>query len=116
MITFAHRSESPNNKQATCARYVVDHRPEKDEPWRLRITCGGDRLECTGDTTTHSASMETIKLQLNDIVSTPGAKAATGDTSNMCLASLLPESEHVRFKLDLIPQATQECCELENKS
>ena len=103
VITFIPRSEMPSDKQATYARYVVDYRPEKDEPWRLRITCGGDKLEYRGDTTTHSATMETIKLQLNNIVSTPGARAATGDISNMYLNSDLPEAEFVRFRIELIP-------------
>ena len=107
VVFFINRSELPTNKQATYARYVVDYRPEKDEPWRLRITCGGDRLDYDGNTTTHSASMETIKLQLNDIISTKGGKAATGDISNMYLASDLPEAEYVRFRLDLIPEAIQ---------
>ena len=116
VVTFICRNEVPEGKQATYARYVVDYRPEKDEPWRLRITCGGDKLDYNGDTTTHSASMETIKLQLNDIVSTPGAKAATGDISNMYLASLLPESEYVKFRLDLIPAAIQSHYDLRAKA
>ena len=105
VVTFIAKSDLPTNKEATYARYVVDYRPEKDEPWRLRITCGGDRLEYVGNTTTHSASMETIKCQLNSIISTPKAKAATADISNMYLGSDLPEPEYVRFRLSLIPDA-----------
>ena len=103
VVTFIPQREMPKDKKATYARYVVDYRPEKDEPWRLRITCGGDKLDYVGDTTTHSASMEVIKLQLNSIVSTVGAKCATGDISNMYLNSDLPEAEYVRFRMDLIP-------------
>jgi hypothetical protein len=105
VVTFIARHDLPDGKTATYARYVVDYRPEKDEPWRLRITCGGDKLDYYGDTTTHSASMETIKCQLNSIISSPGAKCATGDISNMYLESLLPTPEYVRFRMDLIPAA-----------
>ena len=104
VITFIARWEMPKDKKATYARYVVDYRPEKDEPWRLRITCGGDKLEYFGDTTTHGASMETIKCQLNSIISTQTAKCATGDISNMYLGSNLPDAEYVRFRLSLIPE------------
>ena len=54
VVTFIPKGEvPPMGKQATYARYVVDYRPEKDEPWRLRITYGGeDKLEYHGDTTT----------------------------------------------------------------
>ena len=103
VITFIAKMDVPAGKQATYARYVVDYRPEKDEPWRLRITCGGDRLEYYGDTTTHSATMETIKCQLNSIISTKGAKCAAADINNMYLESLLTEAEYVRFKLSQIP-------------
>ena len=112
VVIFIPRHEVPNDKQATYARYVVDFRPEKDEQWRLRITCGGDKLEYAGDTTTHSASMETIKCQLNSIVSAANAKCATGDISNMYLGSDLPEAEYVRFRLSLIPRAFTEAYNL----
>ena len=108
VVEFIDKSSVPRDKQVTYARYVVDYRPEKDEPWRLRITCGGDRLDYDGNTTTHGASMEVIKCQLNDIVSTPGARAATADISNMYLGSDLPESEYVRFQSNLIPQAIKD--------
>ena len=62
VIAFIARHQVPQGKRATYARYVVDYRPEKDEPWRLRITCGGDRLEYNGNTTTHSALTEPIKM------------------------------------------------------
>ena len=105
VVTFIAHNDMPMRKKATYARYVVDYRPEKDEPWRLSITCGGDKLDYFGNTSTHSASMETIKCQLNSIISMNGAKAATGDISNMYLGSDLPEAEYARFKLDLIPEA-----------
>ena len=56
--------------------------------------------------------MEAMKCQLNNIVSTPNAKAATADALNMCLGSDLPESEHIRFRSDLIPQAIKDHCGL----
>ena len=116
VVTFICKIELPSDKQATYARYVVDYRPEKDEPWRLRITCGGDKLEYDGDTTTHSATMETIKCHLNKIVSTTGARAATCDISNMYLGSDLPEAEYVKFRLDLIPAQIIEAYGLQDKA
>ena len=62
----------------------------------------GDKLECAGDTTTRSAGMETIKLQLNDILSTTEAKAATADISNVCQELLLLEAQCICFWLDLL--------------
>ena len=70
--------------------------------WSLALgTCGGDRLDYDGDVTAHTASMETIKCHWNSVLSTPNAKYATGDISNMYLMSLLPDAEFVRFRWDM---------------
>ena len=62
-------------------------------------------LDYDGDVTAHTASIETIKLHWNSVLSTPGMKYCTGDISNMYLMSALPpgEEEYVRFWYDLIP-------------
>ena len=60
--------------------------------------------------------METIKCQLNSIISTPGAKAATGDISNMYLESLLSDAEFVHFNLSLIPKPFIEAYNLQKLS
>ena len=95
VIAFMPKSSILAGKQATHARCVVDCCPEKDEPWQIRITCSGDEPEHSGETATHSASVETIKCQLNSIMSMHGAKGAVGDISDMCLNSDLPDEECV---------------------
>ena len=70
--------------QVTYPRYVVAVRPEKSEPYRTRITAGGDRIDYEGNVTTHTASMETIKMHWNSVISTLGAKYCTADISNIC--------------------------------
>ena len=105
VLNFISQRELPREKKATHACFAVDHCPEKEEPWRLQITCRGDKLECKGNAMTHGATVETIKLQLNKTVSTPGAKAATGDISNMHLGLELLDAECMRFQLALTPEA-----------
>ena len=94
----------PRNKKVTYARYTVAYRPEKDEPYRTRITAGGDQLDYHGNVTTTVSSMESFKLLLNSTVSTKGAKLFTGDISNMYLESSLEDPEYVRFKVEAIPK------------
>ena len=103
VLDWIRKGDVPRNKQVTYPRYVVAVRPEKSEPYRTRITAGGDRIDYEGNVTTHTASMETIKMHWNSVVSTPGAKYCTADISNMYLCSLLPDEEYVRFKYDMIP-------------
>ena len=112
VIKFIAEHSMPAGKTTTCARCVVDCHPEKDEPWRLQITCGGDKLGCCGETATHGTSMETVKCQLNNVASQPHSKAATCDVSNMHLASLPPEAEHAQFGSALIPPSTVEARDL----
>ena len=103
VLNWIRRSAVPNHKKVTYPRYTVSRRPEKEEKDRTRITCGGDQLDYFGDVTTHTASMETIKMHWNSVLSTKHAKYCTGDISNMYLMSSLPEAEYVRFRYDLIP-------------
>ena len=94
----------PKDKVVTYARYTVAYRPEKtDEPFRVQITAGGDRLIYDGPVSTQVAGMEIFKILLNSTISTEGAKMVTGDISNMYLESFLKDAEYVRFKIDQIP-------------
>lgn len=89
-------------------RTVVDHRPEKiDNPWRARITAGGDKLDYDGETMVNSANHTVIKCHWNSVLSSPGHKYATMDAGNMYLESNLPKSRYARFKLKQIPLAIQ---------
>ena len=81
------------------------YRPEKEDPYRTRITAGGDKLEYFGDVTTHTAGMEAFKILVNSIISTPNAKCCTADISNMYLCSTLEQPEFVKFKLTMIPES-----------
>ena len=108
VITFIRQSDVPANKPVTLARCVMDCRPKKDKPRRLHIARGGDKLDHHGNTTTHSATMEIIKCQLNDILSRPNGKCAAADISNVHLESHLVDSECVRFRVALIPKAIRD--------
>ena len=69
-------------KDCTYVRIVCNLRPEKKDPHRVRITVGGDRINYPGDCGTPTADLLTVKLLLNSVVSTPGAKCMTLDISN----------------------------------
>jgi len=85
VLDWIHYSDVPPHKTITYPQYTVDIRPEKAEPYRTRITAGGNLLEYLGNVTTHTAGMETIKCHWNSVLSTKGAKYCTGDISNMYL-------------------------------
>ena len=69
-IFLIHPGKIPAHKKVTYGRLVVDIRPLKDEKYRIRITVGGDKLGFCGDASSVAASLATVKLLLNIVVST----------------------------------------------
>ena len=57
-----------------------------------------------GDASSVAASLDTVKLLLNSVVSTKGAKFATTDIKDFFYASFLPDPEYMKMKLKIIPQ------------
>ena len=102
-IFFIHPSKIPTHKKVTYGRLVVDIRPLKEEKHRVRITVGVNKLNFCGDASSVADSLATVKLLLNSVVSTKGAKFTTADII-FFNASFLPDPEYMKMKLKIIPQ------------
>ena len=61
-------------KKPTYARVVVDFRPQKEDPNRVRITAGGNLIKYAVELTTQTADLKTTKMLWNSVISTDGAK------------------------------------------
>ena len=94
---------SDRRQDVTYSRVVCEVRPTKDDPNRTRITIGGNRICYPGDTGTRTGSLELVKLQLNNVLSTPNARFASFDISNFYLGTPLDRPEYVRIKIGDIP-------------
>ena len=103
-IFFIHPSKIPSHKKVTYGSLVVDIRPLKEEKYRVRITVGGDKLDFCGDASSVAVSLATVKLLLNSVVSTKGAKFTTADIKDFFYASFLPYPEYMKMKLKIISQ------------
>ena len=62
-MQFISQSEVPKDKKVTYASYTCDYRHLKDEPYRVRITVGGDRLEYSNGAGSPAQSMIKTKEQ-----------------------------------------------------
>ena len=93
----------PKDRVVTYARIVTDHRPQKDDPNRVRITVGGNLIDCLYELTTRTADMVSAKIMWNSVVSTPGAKFGGADIKNMYLETPLDRYEYMKMPLRLIP-------------
>ena len=67
--------------------------PLKDEKYRVRITVGGDKLDFCGDASSLAASLATVTLLPNSVVSTKDAIFTTADIKDFLYASFLPDPE-----------------------
>jgi hypothetical protein len=94
-------SEIPPGKKATYIRIVADYREHKADPYRVRCTVGGNLIDFPGDKSTRAADLITVKCLFNNVVSTPGARAACIDIKDFYLNNPLPNAEFVRFRSHL---------------
>eukprot|EP00804_Cyclotella_cryptica_P012340 CCRYP_018199-RA/>CCRYP_018199-RA protein AED:0.46 eAED:0.46 QI:0/-1/0/1/-1/1/1/0/101 len=71
IVFIAHNEIPPQRrKDVTYGRIVANYRPEKDDPYRIRLTVGGNRITYPGDCGTPTADMLTTKILLNSVIST----------------------------------------------
>ena len=95
-IFFIHPSEIPTHKKVTYVRLVVDIRPLKEGKYCVHITVGGDKLDFCGDASSVAASLATVKLLLNSVVSIKGAKFTTADIKTYTLLYNLLGTKNLR--------------------
>ena len=91
-------------KDVTYARICANYRPEKEDPNRIRITLGGNLVNYPGDVGTKTADLLTVKILLNNVISTPGAKFMSLDISNFDLMAPMMRYEYVRMNLSDFPE------------
>ena len=93
----------------TYANFICDYRPHKSEPYRIRLTVGGDRLDCPDDTSSPAASLLETKLLLNSTVSDAhlGARFMTMDLKDFFLATPMARSEYMRIHSKYFPPETR---------
>eukprot|EP00804_Cyclotella_cryptica_P029865 CCRYP_010777-RA/>CCRYP_010777-RA protein AED:0.22 eAED:0.28 QI:0/0/0/1/1/1/4/0/696 len=90
-------------KDVTYGRIVANFRPEKDYPYRIRLTVGGNRINFPGDCGTPTADMITVKILLNSVISTVNAKFMTIDIKDFYLNTPMERPEYMQLKLSDIP-------------
>jgi hypothetical protein len=103
-IVFITNYQVPLDRKSTYTNAVCNYRPTKDDPWRVRLTVGGDKLEYAGDPGAPAASLIDSKLIINSVISTPGAKMLTTDIKDYFLNNPMDRYEYMKIPLKWIPQ------------
>lgn len=103
-LRFISHHDKPNDRIASYCRIVCDYNPDKEDPYRIRFTYGGDRSDYPYETSTSTVDTTTVKIHLNSIISTPGARHMTLDIRNFYLNTPLARFEYMRIPIKIIPQ------------
>ena len=112
---FIYKHEVPADKKVTYYRIVANYRPQKADPYRVRGTAGGDRLNYDGPTTTKTSDLTTTKIMANHIVSTKGCRGLCIDLQDFFLCTRLPGPEFMRIPIDVIPASVMKHYDLYDK-
>lgn len=102
-MRFIPRSAIPEGRAVTYLRIVCDDRPQKADPRRVRFTVGGDRVDYPFDVSTKTAALVTVKILLNSVISTNGARFMTIDIKDFYLNTPMTRFEYMRIPTDVIP-------------
>ena len=90
-------------KKFTYCNPVVDHRPQKEDPNRIRLTAGGNLIHCEEELSVPTAGLETAKLHWNSAVSTAMARYMCIDLKNFYLTARLEYYEYMTIPLAYFP-------------
>ena len=104
----------PKDRTVTYGRVVVDYRPQKKDPNRVRITAGGNLIQYPGELTTRTADLTTSKLLWNSVLSTEEARFMGIDIKSFYLETPLDRYEYMRMPLDISPLTLSSSTTLKN--
>ena len=78
-IQWINANEIPHHKRPTYVRVCANYRPQKNDPYRVHYTLGGNLIIYPGPKAALTASFPLVKLLLNSVLSTPNTKFHTID-------------------------------------
>ena len=93
----------PKDRKVTYGRICVNYRPQKADPYRTRLTVGGDRIDYPWDKSCPTAGLQTSKILFNSVVSTKNAKFFGIDIAHFYLCTPLDRYEYMQLPIGIIP-------------
>jgi hypothetical protein len=87
----------------TYANPVVDYCPQKEDPYRIRITAGGNLVTFEGNASVRTADLDTAKMHWSSVISTKKARYTCLDIRNFYLTVKLEYFKYMKMPLSLFP-------------
>ena len=99
-IDFVHKLKLLKEKAVTYATFFCDYRALKDDPHRVPITVGGDKLTYDDDAGSPAANLLKTKLIINSTISdaAKGARFMCMDINDHFLATPMNNAEYMKVK------------------
>ncbi len=91
------------NKRFTYGNPVVNYRPQKEFPYRIRITAGGNSIKYDASASVRMADLDNTKLHWNSVISTKDARYMCLDIKNFYLTAALEYYGYMKIPLTLFP-------------
>jgi len=104
IFIMSHKDIKAYKGKYTYAQVCLDHRPQKEDPYRIRITAGGNLIKYAGELLVQTADITTSELLWNSVISTNKAKYMCIDLKNFYLTANLDYYEYMKMLLSLFPQ------------
>ena len=101
---FIHARDKPRGRKTTYLNIVTNVCPQKEDPYRICFTVGGDRLDYPGPTATETAEIQTANLLFNSTISTKGGRFMCIDLKDFYLGTPMNRYEYIWIKMSDIPQ------------
>jgi hypothetical protein len=90
-------------KPSTTSASLPNTYPSRRNPYRIRFTIGGNRIDHKGKVSTPTAELTTIKILFNSILSTKGVCFMTADIKDFYLNTPMNRFEYMRIPVKDIP-------------
>ena len=105
-LDFVSFQSVPTDRKITYATFACDHRPLKQEEWRIRIVVGGDKLDYEFDSGSPAANMLETKLLFNSVISDApkGARFCSMDLKDMFLQTPMDRPEYMKVPFRYFPE------------
>ncbi len=105
-IFFIKKDQVPKEraKDITYGSFSCDYKPNKEEKECTRLTSRGDRINYLEDVGTPTADMTLVKILLNSVISTEGAKCVMLDLKDFYLNTPMKRYKYMRQKISDIPK------------
>ena len=108
VLTYQEIREITTDRVFTYGRLVVDYRPQKDDPNRVRLASGGNLITYPGNITTRTDDLTTSKILWNSILSTDQEKHMCMDIKKFHLCAPMDRYEYMIMRLTDFPEHVQQ--------